>query len=54
MTGWAGCEVARHGGGTGYLAVAADTTAELARERPKLLAVERCARLRAGGLFSIG
>ncbi len=40
-------DVARHGGRGGYRAVAADTTARAARERPKLFAVERSARLRA-------
>lgn len=39
-------EVARHGGRAGYRAVSADTTATTARQRPKLLAVERSARLR--------
>lgn len=39
-------DVARHGGRGGYRAVMADTTACAARERPKLFAVERCARLR--------
>src|SRR3954469_407782 len=39
-------DVARHGGRAGYRAVAADTTAAQARARPKLLAVERSARLR--------
>ena len=49
-------EVARQGGRTGHLAVAANTTAEVARERPRLLAVERCARLRAvvGELLRVG
>jgi len=40
-------EVARHGGRAGYRAVAADETAAVARERPKVFAVERSARLRA-------
>jgi transposase, IS30 family len=40
-------EVGRHGGRGGYRAVGADTVACAARERPKLLAVERSARLRA-------
>jgi IS30 family transposase len=40
-------EVARHGGRGGYRAVAADTAACAARERPKLFAVERSPRLRA-------
>jgi hypothetical protein len=49
-------EVARHGGRTGYRAVAANTTAQAARERPNLLAAERCARLRAvvGELLRVG
>jgi len=40
-------DVARHGGRSGYRAVIADQTACAARERPKLLAVERSPRLRA-------
>ena len=40
-------EVARHGGRAGYRAVVAEQAACAARERPKLLAVERSARLRA-------
>ncbi|MGH8881990.1 MAG: IS30 family transposase [Stackebrandtia sp.] len=40
-------DVARHGGRAGYRAVIADQTACAARERPKLLAVERSPRLRA-------
>ena len=40
-------DVARHGGRSGYRAVAAEQMACAARERPKLLAVERSARLRA-------
>jgi len=40
-------EVGRHGGRDGYRAAAADTTACAARGRPKVFAVERCARLRA-------
>ena len=40
-------EVGRHGGRGGYRAVGADTAACSARERPKLLAVERSPRLRA-------
>jgi IS30 family transposase len=40
-------EVRRHGGRTGYRAVAANTTASMARARPKRFAVERSARLRA-------
>jgi IS30 family transposase len=40
-------EVGRHGGRAGYRAVGADTAACAARLRPKLLAVERSARLRA-------
>jgi IS30 family transposase len=40
-------EVARHGGRTGYRAVAADAAACAARERPKLYAVERSPQLRA-------
>jgi IS30 family transposase len=40
-------EVARHGGRAGYRAVGADAAAGVARERPKVLAVERSARLRA-------
>src|SRR3954466_5122217 len=40
-------DVARHRGRGGYRAVAADKTAGAARERPKLFAVERSARLRA-------
>src|SRR4051794_13058172 len=40
-------EVARHGGRSGYRAVAADTTAAEARVRPKVLAVQRSTRLRA-------
>ena len=40
-------EVARHGGRSGYRAVAADTTACAARSRSKLFAVERSPRLRA-------
>jgi IS30 family transposase len=39
-------EVARHGGRSDYRAVNADTAATVARQRPKLLAVERSARLR--------
>jgi IS30 family transposase len=39
-------EVARHGGRAGYRAVSADTAATVARQRPKLFAVERSARLR--------
>src|ERR687894_264047 len=40
-------DVARHGGRAGYRALVADQAACAARERPKLLAVERSARLRA-------
>ena len=40
-------DVARHGGRSGYRAVIAEQTACAARERPKLLAVERSPRLRA-------
>jgi IS30 family transposase len=40
-------EVGRHGGRAGYPAVGADSAAGIRRERPKLFAVERCARLRA-------
>ena len=40
-------EVGRHGGRAGYRAVGADTVACATRQRPKLLAVERSARLRA-------
>ena len=40
-------EVGRHGGREGYRAAAADEAACAARERPKLLAVERSPRLRA-------
>ena len=40
-------DVARHGGRAGYRAVIAEQTACAARERPKLLAVERSPRLRA-------
>ena len=40
-------DVARHGGRSGYRAVVAEQTACAARERPKLLAVERSPRLRA-------
>ena len=40
-------DVGRHGGRAGYRAVVADQAACAARERPKLLAVERSARLRA-------
>jgi IS30 family transposase len=40
-------DVARHGGREHYRAVAADTAAGAARERPKLFAVERSPRLRA-------
>jgi transposase, IS30 family len=40
-------EVGRHGGREGYRAVAADAAARAGRERPKRLAVERSARLRA-------
>jgi transposase, IS30 family len=40
-------DVARHGGRSGYRAVAADTTACATRGRPKLFAVERSPRLRA-------
>src|SRR4051812_34025205 len=40
-------EVARHGGRAQYRAVAAHEAACAGRERPKLLAVERSARLRA-------
>ena len=40
-------DVARHGGRSGYCAVVAEQTACAARERPKLLVVERSARLRA-------
>src|SRR4029450_7452026 len=39
-------EIARHGGRAGSRAVAADSTAAAARERPKLFAVERSPRLR--------
>jgi transposase, IS30 family len=39
-------EVARHGGRTGYRAMAADTAAATARRRPKLFAVDRSPRLR--------
>jgi transposase, IS30 family len=40
-------DVARHGGRSGYRAAAADRAARAARERPKKLAVDRSARLRA-------
>src|ERR1700712_4070407 len=40
-------EVARHGGRNDYRAAAADEAAGVARERPKLFAVERSLRLRA-------
>ena len=40
-------DVARHGGRAAYRAVAADSEACAARERPKLFAVERSPRLRA-------
>jgi IS30 family transposase len=40
-------DVGRHGGRGGYRALAADTTACAARERPKVFAVERSPRLRA-------
>jgi IS30 family transposase len=40
-------DVARHGGRAGYRGVVADQAACAARERPKLLAVERSPRLRA-------
>ena len=40
-------DVARHGGRAEYRAVAADSEACAARERPKLFAVERSPRLRA-------
>ena len=40
-------EVARHGGREQYRAAAADEAAGMARQRPKLFAVERSARLRA-------
>ena len=40
-------EVARHGGRIDYRAAAADEAAGVARERPKLFAVERSPRLRA-------
>jgi IS30 family transposase len=40
-------EVARHGGRARYRAAAADEAACVGRERPKLFAVERSARLRA-------
>lgn len=40
-------EVARHGGRAKYRAAAADDAAGAARERPKVLAVERSPRLRA-------
>ncbi len=40
-------DVARHGGRAGYRGVVADQRACAARERPKLLAVERSPRLRA-------
>jgi transposase, IS30 family len=40
-------EVARHGGRVLYRAGAADEAAGVGRERPKLFAVERSARLRA-------
>ena len=40
-------DVARHGGRAGYRALVADQAACAARERPKLLAVERSPRLRA-------
>jgi IS30 family transposase len=36
-------EVARHGGRSDYRAAAADEAACVARQRPKRLAVERCA-----------
>ena len=39
-------EVRRHGGRADYRAVAADAAAAVARERPKVFAVERSARLR--------
>jgi IS30 family transposase len=49
-------EVGRHGGRAGYRAVAADSTAGVARERVKLFAVERSPRLRAvvGALLQAG
>ena len=40
-------DVARHGGRAGYRGVVAEQAACAARERPKLFAVERSARLRA-------
>jgi transposase, IS30 family len=40
-------EVGRHGGRDGYRAAAADEVAGAARQRPKVFAVERSARLRA-------
>ena len=40
-------EVARHGGREQYRAAAADEAAGMARQRPRLFAVERSARLRA-------
>jgi IS30 family transposase len=49
-------EVVRHGGRAGYRAVGADTAAGIGRERPKLFAVERSARLRevVGELLQAG
>jgi IS30 family transposase len=40
-------EVARHGGRDGYRAVAADAVAAVGRSRPKVMAVDRSARVRA-------
>lgn len=49
-------EVARHGGPGRYRATAADRAAEVARSRPKVLAVDRSPRLRSmvAGLLRLG